>query len=89
MWRQPTAIYVVSNILETIPFGSGSVMVSHGCMLDLDTVQGSLNGPRYQRDTLETIVFSHFDNHALAMKPVFMDDNARPHRMHAVINFPQ
>ena len=52
----------------------------HGCMLDLVTVQGSLNGPRYQRDILETIVLPHFDNHALAMRPVFIDDSARFHQ---------
>ena len=39
-----------SNIKETIPFGSGPVMVwrciSHDCKLDLVTVQGNLNGLR-------------------------------------------
>ena len=31
--------------------------------------------PRYQRDILETNVITHFDNHTLATRPVFMDDS--------------
>ena len=30
-------------------------------------------------------VIPHFDNHPLATRPIFMDDNARPHRGRAVI----
>ena len=66
---------------ETIPFGGGSVMVwgciSHDCKLDLVTVHGNLNRPRYQRVILEIVVAPHIDNHALATRPVFMDDSAR------------
>ena len=29
-------------------------------------------------------VVPHFDNHALAVRPMFMDDNARPHRARIV-----
>ena len=72
---QPNA---TSNIQETIP--NGSVMVwgciSHDCKLDLVTVQGHLNGLRYQSDILETVVILHFDNHALATRPVFTPSNA-------------
>ena len=52
--------------------------VSHNCKLDLDTVQDNPNGPRYQKDILETVVVPHFDSHALTTRPVFMDNNARP-----------
>ena len=90
VWRQPNT---ASNIQETIPFGGGSVMVwgcvSHDCKLDLITVQGNLNGPRCKGDILEIVVVLHFNKHALATKPVFMDDNARPHRTRAVMNFLQ
>ena len=91
VWSQPNA---ASNIHETIPFGGGgSVMVwgcdSHDCKLDLVTLQGNRNGPRYQRDVLEPVVVPHFDNHALVTRPVFMDDNAGPHRKRAVLDFLQ
>ena len=87
-WRQPNTAMAERNILETIPFGGGSVMVwgcvSFSCKLDLISVHGTLNGPRYQHDILETAVIPHFDNHPLATRPIFMDDNARPHRSRAV-----
>jgi hypothetical protein len=34
-------------------------------------------------------VVPHFDNHALADRPMFMDDNARPHRAWIVQHFLQ
>ena len=48
--------------------------------MELVTVQGNLNEPRCQRDVLETVVIPHFDNHALPTRPLFMDNNAKPHR---------
>lgn len=42
-------------------------------------------GQRYQNLILDGAVVPHFDNHALATRPVFMDDNARPHRARAVV----
>ena len=61
--------------------------VSHDCNLDLITVQGNLNALRYQREILQASVVSHFDNHVLADRSIFMDDNARPHRAYAVVEF--
>jgi hypothetical protein len=29
--------------------------------------------------SLQPVAFPHFDNHPLAARPVFMDDNYRPH----------
>ena len=34
-------------------------------------------------------IVPHFDNHALADRPMFMDDNARPHRTRIVQHFLQ
>ena len=89
VWRQRGTAYAQRNIQETVPFGGGSVMVwgcvSHDCKLDLITVQGTLTGQRYQTDILESAVIPHFDNHPILTRPVFMDDNARPHRSRAVI----
>ena len=58
--------------------------ISHDCKLDLVTIQGNLTGDQYIRDVLQPIVVPHFDNHPLATRPVYMDDNARPHRSRAV-----
>lgn len=63
--------------------------VSHDCKLPLVTVQGNLNGQLYIQDILDPVLVPHFDNHPLATRPVFMDDNARPHRSRAVTAFIQ
>jgi transposase len=57
--------------------------ISHDCKLDLVAIQGNLTGDQYIRDVLQPAV-PHFDNHPLATRPVYMDDNARPHRSRAV-----
>jgi transposase len=38
---------------------------------------------------LAPVVVPHFDNHSLATRPVYMDDNARPHRSRAVTAYLQ
>jgi len=38
---------------------------------------------------LQPVVFPHFDNNSLATRPVYMDDNARPHRSRAVTAYLQ
>ena len=58
--------------------------ISHDCNLDLVTIQGNLTGDQYSRDVLQQVVVPHFDNHPLATRPVYMDDNARPHRSRPV-----
>ena len=89
VWRQRNSAYSQRHIQETVPFGGGSTMVwgcvSHDCKLDLVTVQATLTGQKYQTDILETALIPHFDDHPLLTRPVFMDDNARPHRSYAVI----
>jgi hypothetical protein len=35
------------------------------------------------------VVVPHFDNHPLATRPVYMDDNARPHRSRGVTAYLQ
>jgi hypothetical protein len=53
------------------------------------TMQGNLPGDQYIRDVLQPVVVPHFDNHPLATRPVYMDDNARPHRSRAVTTYLQ
>ena len=40
-------------------------------------------------EILDPIVVDHFDNHPLATRPVYMDDNARPHLAQSVTQFMQ
>jgi len=58
--------------------------VSEECKLDLITIRGNLNGQIYRQSIREASVVPHFDNHPLNTRPVFMDDNARPHRSRVV-----
>ena len=86
VWRAPNTRYSPRNIVPTVPHGGGSIMVwgcfSYDCKLDLVTVQGTLTGARYIQEVLDPVVI---DNHRLATTPIFMDDNARPHRARAVM----
>jgi transposase len=63
--------------------------ISHDCKLDLVTIQGNLTGDQYIRDVLQPVVVPHFDNHPLATRLVYMDNNARPHRSRAVTAYLQ
>ena len=88
VWRHKDTAYTPRNIQPTVPNGGGSVMVwgciSHDCKLELVTIQGNLTRYQYIRDVLQPVVVHHFDNHPLVTRPVYMDDNARPHRSRAV-----
>ena len=57
---------------------------SFDCKLDLYVLDGNLTGQKYRDNVLAPRVVPHSDNHALAARPMFMDDNARPHRARIV-----
>jgi hypothetical protein len=63
--------------------------ISHDCKLDLVTIQGNLTGYLYIRDVLQLVVGPHSDNHPLATRPVYNDDNARPNRSRVVTAYLQ
>jgi transposase len=63
--------------------------ISHDCKLDLVTIPGNLTDDQYIRSVLQPVVVPHFDNHPLATRPVYMDDNARPHLSRAVTAYLQ
>ena len=69
--------------MDTTAFGSGGVTVwgcfSFECKLDLYVLDGNLTGQKYRDNVLAPRVAPHFDNRALADRPMIMDDNARPH----------
>ena len=45
----------------------------------------TLNAQRYQQEVLDAAFIPHSDNQPLATCPIFMDNNARPHRGRVVI----
>ena len=49
---------------------------------------GNLTGDQYIRDVLQPVVL-HFDNHPLATRPVYMDNNAMPHHSRAITAYLQ
>jgi transposase len=57
--------------------------------VDLVTIQGNLTSDQYIRDVLQPVVVPHFDNHQLATRPAYMDDNARSHCSRAVTAYLQ
>ena len=63
--------------------------ISHHYKLDLITIRGNLSGDQYIKDVLQPVVVPHFDNHPLAARSVFMDDNDKPHRSRAVTDYLQ
>ena len=63
--------------------------ISHDCKLDSVTIQGNLTGDQYIREVLPPVVVPHFDNHPLATRPVYMDDNARPQTSRAITAYLQ
>jgi hypothetical protein len=55
-----------------------------------EPVYDGLTCPKYYiRDVLQPVVVHHFDNHPLATRPVYMDDNPRPHHSKAVTAYLQ
>ena len=52
---------------------------SFDCKLNLYVLDGNLTGQKYRDNVLAPRVVPHFDNHVLADRPMFMDNNARPH----------
>ena len=74
-------------------FGGVGVTVwgcfSFDCKLDLYVLDGNLTGQKYRDNVLAPRVVPHFDNNALADRPMSMDDNAKPHRARIVQHFLQ
>ena len=62
---------------------NGLGIMSYKRKTPLTTAQGNLNGVRYQDEILDVIVRPHFQQFQ-AERPIFMDDNACPHRVRLV-----
>ena len=84
----------MGEISQKFPINQGvrqsAVLSTHDCKLDLVTIQGNLTGEQCISDVLYPVVAPpHFDNHPLATRPVYMDDNVRPHRTRAITAYLQ
>ena len=70
--------------MGTTAFWGGGVTVGgcfpFDCKLNLYVLAGNLAGQIYSDNVFAPRVGPHFDNPALVDRPMFMDDNARPHR---------
>ena len=53
--------------------------ISAQCKLPIIEIRGNLNADRYCNEVLEPSVVPHFDGHALADRPIFMQDGASCH----------
>lgn len=88
VWRSKGTAFSERNVKPTTAFGGGSVTVwacfSNDCKLPMHILNGTLTGLKYRDDILRDIVVPHFDAHNLASRPLYMDDNARPHRARVV-----
>ena len=93
VWRERNTAYNQRNIFPTHAFGAGGVTVwgcfSLSCKLDMHVLQGNMNGQLYRDLVLRDIVVPHFDGHPLADRPLYIDDNARPHRARIVTAYRQ
>ena len=91
VWRQRNTSFQDSHSLATTAFGGAGVTVwgcfSFYCKLDLYILDGNLTGHKYRDNVLAPRVVPHFDNNALADRPMCMDDNARPHTARSVQHF--
>ena len=83
VWQRRGEQFHPDCIQSRAAFGGGSVMVwgmvSLNCKSDLVTINGNLNARRYRAEILAKQVEPHFDDHALADRPIFMHDGAKPH----------
>jgi hypothetical protein len=83
-WRQRNTSFQDNHILGTTAFWGVGVTLwgcfSFDCKLDLYVLDGNPTVQKYRDNVFAPRVVPHFDNHALADRPMFMDDNARLHR---------
>ena len=81
-WRPKNTAYREQHILGTTAIGGGGVTVwgcfSFNCKMDLYILNGIMTGQKYCDNNIRDIVVPHFDNHRLATRLLFVDDNARP-----------
>ena len=91
MWRVRGTAYEHNHITETTALVAVSVCAcfSNACKLTMHVLDGTLTGVKYRNDILQNSVFPHSEDHNLASRPLFMDDNARPHRAQIVQQYSQ
>ena len=91
MWRVRGTACEQRHITETTALVAVSVCAcfSNACTLAMHVLDGTVNGVKYRDDILKNSVFPHSEDHNLASRPIFMDDNARPVRAQIVQQYSQ
>ena len=93
LWRPRNTAFLQEHIVCTTAFGGYGVTVwgwfALKCKLDLYVLGGTFTGQKYRHQSLCSLVVPHFDDHPLASRPILMDDNVRPHRIHIVEDYLQ
>jgi transposase len=83
VWRTQGERQNSACVTRRQAFQGGSVMVwgciSLNCKLPLVDIEGNLNAQRYCAEVLQPQLMPHFDDHALADQPIFMQDGATSH----------
>jgi len=89
--RRPGERYTDATIREHDRFGGGSVMVWAGITFNRRTklyvINGNLNSHCYIDEILRPIVMSFLRR--IGLRPIYQDDNARPHRGRMINDFVQ
>jgi hypothetical protein len=75
--------HLTTSIVQSSVPGVTPTCLDDG-LIPASHLQGHLTGGQYTRDVLQPVVVPHFDNHPLATRPVYMDDNARSPRSNAL-----
>ena len=93
VWRKRNTSFQDNHILGTTALGDGGVTVwgcfSFDCKLDLYVLDGNLTGQKYRDNVLAPRVVPISTIMRWLERPIFMDDNARPHRARIVQHFLQ
>jgi transposase len=91
VWRKRNTSFQDNHILGTTALGDGGVTVwgcfSFDCKLDLYVLDGNLTGQKYRDNVLAPRVVPISTIMRWLERPIFMDDNARPHRARIVQHF--
>ena len=92
VWRPRSTAFHDGNVMGTKAFGwwRCSCLGGRGGLLIVSYMSFKVTSmASYRDDVLNAHVVSHFDNHPLADRAIFIDDNVRPHSASIIREFRQ
>ena len=80
-----------THVMDTTAFDGGGVAVCSAFLLivSYNVLEGNINGVAYLDNVFHAHIVPHFDNHSLADRAIFIDDNVRPHSASIIREFRQ